>query len=213
MEQEQVKPWKYNPSAWSQRIPVALIGAIAFFISFYLALFQWGVLDEVWDPVFKEGTKNVLLSKVSHKITSWILLPDAALGALAYLGDIIYALAGSDRRWQYRPWLVILFGIDVIPLGIVSFILVVLQGTVVGSWCFLCFITAIISLILILYAYDEVISCCLYLYEVYKLSRSTKVLFYTFLGKASYEAYEAGKKVYKKRYEKKYGASYVGKDF
>jgi hypothetical protein len=32
---------------------------------------------------------------------------------------------------------VILFGIDVIPLGIVSAVLVVLQGTIVGSWCVL----------------------------------------------------------------------------
>ncbi len=213
MEKEEVKPWKYNPSAWSQRVSVAFIGSIAFFISIYLALFQWGILKTVWDPIFDEGTKNVLLSDVSHTITSWILLPDATLGALAYLGDILYALAGSTKRWQCRPWLVILFGFTVIPLGIVSFILVILQGTVVGSWCFLCLVSAVISLILILYAYDEVISCCLYLFEVYTTSKSIRILWNTFLGRASEEAFEAGKKIYRKRYEKKYRTPYVGEDF
>jgi hypothetical protein len=120
----------------------------------------------------------------------WFLIPDAAFGALAYLGDAIFGLAGSTRRWQYRPWLVILFGIDVIPLGIVSAVLVVLQGTVVGSWCFLCLVTAVISLILVYWAYDEVWSCLLYLWRVWRKTRSTRILWNTFWGKASAEAAE-----------------------
>src|SRR5690606_25470523 len=111
-------------------------------------------------------------SNVSERMRYWFLIPDAVFGALAYLGDAIFGLAGSTRRWQYRPWLVILFGIDVIPLGVVSVVLVVLQGTVVGSWCFLCLVTALISLILIYWAYDEVWSCLLYLWRVWKKTGS-----------------------------------------
>ena len=212
MENRAVKPWDYNPSSWKQRIPIALIGSIALFISIYLGMYQWTLISTVWDPIFGDGTKNVLLSDVSHKITSWIYIPDAILGAVAYLGDVIYALAGSTRRWQYRPWLVIIFGIDVIPLGVVSIILVILQGTVVGYWCFLCLVTAVISLILILFAYDEVWSCLLYLYKTYEFSKSKKVLWDAFIGRPSKFAHEAGLYVGNTRFIKKSRRQNVGKN-
>lgn len=88
---------------------------------------------------------------------------DAALGVLAYLGDSILRFAGSTRRWQYRPWLVTLPGIDVIPLGIVSVVLVLCQTIVVGSWYSLCLITATVSLHLVYWAWDEVRASLRYL--------------------------------------------------
>jgi hypothetical protein len=75
---------------------------------------------------------------------------------------------------------------------VVSAILVVLQGTVVGSWCFLCLITAAISLILIIYAYDEVWSSLLYLWRVWKKSRDLTLVWRTFWGRPSVIAYEIG---------------------
>src|SRR5688500_19879522 len=105
---------------------------------------------------------------------SWMLIPDAALGAIAYLGDAIYGLAGTTRRWQYRPWMVLLFGLDVIPLGIVSAVLVVMQGTVVGAWCFLCLVTAVISLLRVALAYDEVCSSLLYRKRVWRRTRKPR---------------------------------------
>ena len=184
-------PWNYNPSAWGQRVPLCLLAAVAFLIASYMALYQWRLIDNVWDPVFGEQTRNVLDSDVSARMQRWFHIPDAALGAIAYLGDLIFGLAGSTRRWQYRPWLVVLFGLDVIPLGIVSVVLVVLQGTMVGSWCFLCLVTAAISLLLILFAYDEVWSSLLYLYRVWLKARSPQVLWDTFWGRASRVADEA----------------------
>lgn len=178
-------PWRYNPSAWSQRVPICILAGIAFLIAVYMALYQWRLIDHAWDPVFGEQTKRVLDSEVSEKMRGWFGIPDAALGALAYLGDLIYGLAGSTRRWQYRPWMVILFGIDVIPLGIVSAVLVVLQGTVVGAWCFLCLVTAAISLVLVALAYDEVWSCFQYLRRVWRESRSPRVLWDCFWGRRS----------------------------
>lgn len=183
-------PWDYNPSSWAQRISVALVAFVAFIIAIYLGLYQWGLIDSVWDPIFGEQSANVLTSDVSHQITSWIQMPDAILGAWAYLGDFVFALAGSTRRWQFRPWLVLLFGLDVIPLGIVSAILIFLQGAVVGSWCFLCIITAIISLILVVMAYDEVFISCNFLYRVWKKTRNRRLLWNTFLGFPSEEANE-----------------------
>ena len=187
-----VKPYDYNPAAWSQRIPICLLAAVAFLISTYLALYQWRLVDRVWDPVFGDQTQRVLDSDVAKRMDRWIGIPDASLGALAYLGDAIFGLAGSTRRWQFRPWMVVLFGIDVIPLGIVSAILVVLQGAVVGSWCFLCLVTAVISLILVYMAFDEVYVSLKYLWRVRQLSNSWGEVWKAFLGYPTRIAMEAG---------------------
>lgn len=171
-----VPPWSYNPSAWSQRIPICVLAVVAFVMATHMALYQWRLIDDVWDPVFGQQSRNVLDSNVAAWMDRWIGVPDAALGALAYLGDAIFGLAGSTRRWQYRPWMVILFGIDVIPLGIVSAILVVLQGTVVGNWCFLCILTAAISLVLVYMAFDEVHASVKYLYLIWKKTGNRKLV-------------------------------------
>jgi hypothetical protein len=183
-------PWDYNPSAWSQRIPICVLALVAAIIAAYMGLYQWRLISSVWDPIFGEQTANVLDSDVSRQMHRWFRVPDAIFGALAYLGDAIFGLAGGTRRWQHRPWLVILFGIDVIPLGIVSAVLVVLQGTVVGSWCFLCLVTAVISLILVWWAYDEVWSSLLYLWRVWRASGSLRTLWRAFCGFPTPEARE-----------------------
>jgi hypothetical protein len=195
---ENPRPWDYNPSSWNQRLRVAVVALIATFIALYLGLYQWGIFPTVWDPFFGDGTKIVLTSDLSHTFTSWIRIPDAILGAIAYLSDVVFALAGSERRWQDRPWLVIVFGIDVIPLGLVSFTLVILQGIVVKYWCFLCLITAGISLILIILAYDEVLSSCIYLYELKKRG-SWIDLWWGFWGYPSEIALEAGEATLQRR--------------
>ncbi len=185
----------YNPSAWSQRIPICVLAMVAFFIAVYMAFYQWRLIPTVWDPVFGDQTLAVLDSDVSHRMKGWFGVPDAALGAFAYLGDAILGLAGSTRRWQYRPWMVILFGIDVIPLGIVSAVLVVLQGTVVGSWCLLCLVTAAISLILVYWAYDEVWMSLVYLWRVWKRTHSASVVWRAFWGRPSAAAAEVAREL------------------
>jgi uncharacterized membrane protein len=190
-----VAPWTYNPSAWGQRVPICILAGVATLISTYLALYQWRLIGSVWDPVFGEGTQNVLDSTVAQTMDRWIGIPDAALGAFAYLGDAVLGLAGSTRRWQYRPWMVILFGIDVIPLGVVSGILVILQGTVVGAWCFLCLVTAVISLILAYWAYDEVLVSLKYLWRVWRKSRAVSELWCAFAGIPTEITRQAGREM------------------
>lgn len=197
------RPWSYNPSAWKQRIIICCIAAIAVLIALYMGLYQWRIIDHVWDPVFGDQTEKVLDSNVSHILRKWFRIPDAIMGAFAYLGDILFALAGSTRRWQDRPWLVILFGLDVIPLGGVSAVLVFMQGAVVGSWCFLCLVTAVISIVLIFLAYDEIWSCILYLHTVWKKTKNKRLLWNTFWGRASEIAYEAGEELIKLKEEGK----------
>jgi len=191
--------WSHNPSSWRQRAPIAGLAAVATLIAAYMSLFQLGLIDRVWDPVFGNGSENVLASDVSHAMRTWMLIPDALLGAIAYLSEVIFSLAGSSRRWQYRPWMVILFGIDVIPLGIVSAVLVVLQGLAVGSWCFLCLVTAVISLTLVVMAYDEVYSCYRYMRRVWHESRSARVVWDALCGRPSASAIRAGEFIVRDR--------------
>lgn len=187
-----------QPSAWRQRIPICILACVAFVLATHMALYQWRLIDDVWDPVFGEQSKNVLDSAVAARMHLWLGVPDAALGALAYLGDAIFGLAGSTRRWQYRPWLVIMFGVDVIPLGIVSAILVFLQATVVGNWCFLCLVTAVISLILVYMAYDEVYSSLQYLYRTWKKSRDVRIVWEALCGRPAPLADEAAVEMVRK---------------
>jgi uncharacterized membrane protein len=197
------QPWRYNPSKWSQRIRICLLAAVALLIAVYMGLYQWRLIDDVWDPVFGNQSKQVLDSNVSHMMWKWFRIPDSMMGSIAYLGDIIFALAGSTRRWQDRPWLVLLFGIDVIPLGVVSATLIFMQGTVVNAWCFLCLITAVISLLLVFLAFDEIWTCISYLRVVWKKSRDKRLLWRTFCGKASVIAYQAGQSIIVKREKRK----------
>ncbi|MDQ3257804.1 MAG: vitamin K epoxide reductase, partial [Acidobacteriota bacterium] len=78
--------------------------------------------------------------------------------------------------------------LDVIPLGIVSAILVVIQGTVIGAWCFLCLVTALISLILVYWAYDEVWATLKYLWRVWQKTKDWRTLWRVFWGGAAREA-------------------------
>jgi hypothetical protein len=181
-------PFTYNPSAWSQRIPISLLAALATAIAGYMALFQWGVINSVWDPFFGQGTQNVLTSQAAQSMDRWLRVPDSAFGAWGYLSEALFGLVGSTRRWQYRPWMVILFGIDVIPLGGVSAILVVCQGFIVGSWCTLCLVTAAISFVLVFMAYDEVWASVRYLQRVWQHTHDKHLLWDVFWGKASPEA-------------------------
>lgn len=192
------RPWSYNPSSFKQRITIALVALPAGLIALYLAFYQWRFTDTVWDPIFGVQSQAVLDSNVSHLMREWFVIPDAFLGFLAYLGDIIFALAGSQRRWQYRPWLVLIFGIDVIPLGIVSAVLVFLQAFVVGDWCTLCIVTAIISLILVILAVDEVWSTLIYLGRFWKKTKSVSKFWKVFWGFPSEEAIEVGESMIEK---------------
>lgn len=182
---QKAPPFDYNPSSMAQRIPIALLGLFAALIAFYMGAFQWGWIESVWDPVFGNGSETVLTSEESEAMHRLFGLPDAVFGGWAYLTEAVLAFAGSTRRWQCRPWLVLLFGLDVIPLGIVSAVLVVLQGVSVGAWCFPCLVTAVISLVLAVLAYDEIWSCVKYLRAVWRRESRLKPLWNTIWGRPS----------------------------
>ena len=154
--------WDYNPSTWPQRWPLIVIAIIGFLIALYLSFYQFGIFESVWDPFFGDGSEKVLTSSISKALP----VPDAALGAFGYLLDVITGIIGKTDRWKAKPWIVILFGIAVGPLGLVSVLLIILQPVVVGAWCSLCIVTAIISVVMISPAMDELLASLQYLKRI-----------------------------------------------
>lgn len=161
--------WDYNPSSWRERIPLVIIASIGFFIAIYLALYQLKVVDSVWDPFFGDGTERVLTSKVSQAFP----IPDALLGAFGYLVDVVSGIVGGVNRWKTMPWIVIIFGVAVGPLGLVSILLVISQPVFVGAWCTLCLTSAVISVMMISPAMDEFLASLQYLQRVRRRGLST----------------------------------------
>lgn len=156
--------WSYNPSSWTQRLPIITLGWTGFFASRYLTSYQLGYIDSAWDPFFGMGTENVLNSEVSR---NWPV-SDAGLGAFSYMLDAMMGYIGGENRWRTMPWAVILFGILIIPLGAVSLTLIILQPLVVGSWCSICLFTAVAMIIMIPCAFDEVLASAQYLLKTGK---------------------------------------------
>ncbi|MGH7717516.1 MAG: vitamin K epoxide reductase family protein, partial [Gemmatimonadaceae bacterium] len=132
--------WSYNPSAWSERVPIVVLALVGAGIASYLALFQLGVVATVWEPVFGDGSRTILQSGISRVLP----IPDAALGALGYLVDAVTGVVGGRDRWRTMPWMVIIFGLAVGPLGAVSILLVILQPVRLDAWCTLCLASALI---------------------------------------------------------------------
>jgi hypothetical protein len=81
-----------------------------------------------------------------------------ALGAFGYLLDAVTGVGGGRERWKKMPWIVILFGLAVGPLGAVSILLVILQPLMSDAWCTLCLVSAFISVLMIGPALDEMMA-------------------------------------------------------
>ncbi len=154
--------WTYNPSSWQQRIPVIFFAVVGWFVARYLASFQLHYISTVWDPFFGHGTEKVITSMISQRFP----VPDAGLGALAYSLEAIMGAKGGVRRWHTMPWIVVIFGLLVVPLGFISILLVMMQPIAVGAWCGLCLIIAACMLIMLALTVDEVLAVCQYLIKV-----------------------------------------------
>lgn len=146
--------WSYNPSSWPQRAIMIALGFAGLLVSRYLAAYQLGYTTHDWDPFFGAGTRRVLTSSMSE---SWPV-SDAALGAFSYTFEFLMGWMGGPSRWRTMPWMVLFFGILVIPLGLTHIVLVISQPVAVGEWCTLCLLAAAIMLPMIPLAVDEVVA-------------------------------------------------------
>lgn len=151
--------WSYNPSSWPQRAPIIALALVGFFLSRQMAAYQLGYTHTVWEPFFDPGTRAVLGSDLSKSFP----ISDAGLGAVAYMIETLMGFMGDKRRWRTMPWMVTFFGILVVPLGIVSVSLIIMQPLSVGEWCSPCLLAALAMLTMIALTLDEVVAMGLFL--------------------------------------------------
>lgn len=166
--------WNYSPSSWFQRLPIIILAFIGLFISRYLTAYQLGHISNVWEPFFlgnpldpKNGTAEIITSYVSK---AWPI-PDAGLGAVTYILEILTGIIGGANRWRTMPWLVLLFGFMIIPLGTVSITFIIIQPILLNTWCTLCLIAAASMLLQIPYSFDEIVASAVFLWKRYKAGR------------------------------------------
>jgi hypothetical protein len=153
--------WSYNPSVWTQRLPIIGLALVGLYVSRDLAAYQLGHVPNVWEPFFagsamdpRNGTEEIITSSVSK---AWPV-SDAAVGGYTYLLEILTGIVGSRTRWRTMPWLVLLFGLMIAPLGIISIFFIVIQPIVIGTWSTLALIAAAAVLIQIPYSLDELLA-------------------------------------------------------
>ena len=168
MDPKTIPPgWTYSPSTDAQRLPIAAMGLIGLIISRYLTAYQLGHIDSVWEPFFagspadpRNGTEEIITSDVSR---AWPI-PDAGLGGVSYVLEILMAVMGTRDRWRTMPWMVTFFGILVIPLGVVSIYFIIIQPLMIGTWSTLALLAALAMLVMVPFALDEVIAMGQFLY-------------------------------------------------
>jgi len=151
--------WTYSPSTYLQRLPIIALGAIGFFIARTLAAYQLGHIGGLWEPFFsgdaaRNGAEFIITSDVSK---AWPIA-DGGLGAVSYMFEVLMGVMGGRARWRTMPWMVLLFGIVVVPLGVVSIYFIIIQPIVIGTYCTLCLLAALAMLIMIPYALDELVA-------------------------------------------------------
>jgi len=153
--------WTYNPSTWAQRLPIIVLALVGLYVSRYLAAYQLGHVDGVFEPFFegspadpKNGTEEIITSWVSE---AWPV-SDAAVGGYTYALEILTGVVGSRARWRTMPWLVVLFGLMIAPLGVVSIFFIVIQPILLGTWSTLALVAAAAMLVQIPYSLDELLA-------------------------------------------------------
>lgn len=148
--------WSYNPSSWPQRAILIGLGFAGLIFSRYLAAYQLGYIDYVWDPFFgfENGSQLVLDSDMSH---FWPV-SDGGLGAALYSIEFLMGFMGAAARWRTMPWMVTMFGIVVIPLGLGHIILVMSQPVIVHAWSTFALAAAAMMLPMITLTVDEVVA-------------------------------------------------------
>jgi nucleoside-diphosphate-sugar epimerase/uncharacterized membrane protein len=165
--------WSYSPSSYVQRVPIVTLAFVGYFVSRYLTAYQLGHVPHIWDPLFagttpdRNGTESVVTSALSRAFP----IPDAGLGALAYMLDILTGIIGDQRRWRTMPWLVLLFGLLILPLGAVSVGFIIIQPILIGALCTLCLLQAAVTVILIPYSVDEVLATAQFLIRSKRIGR------------------------------------------
>jgi vitamin K epoxide reductase family protein len=134
-----------GPSAWNKRLPSVALALAGCAIATYLALFQLGVLAEVWEPFFGNGSRLILKESA---IARWLPVPDAAVGALVYLAEAVAECIGGPRRFRTWPAAVFVPGALAAGLALAAIGLIGCQAFWFRAYCTLCLTSSACSLLI-----------------------------------------------------------------
>ena len=152
--------WSYNPSAWRERWLLLALATLGLLAALYTALSQLGIVGAMVDPFFGSASSYA----VTHSELARLLpVPDGVFGVVGYCCDLVFGAIGGERRWRTRPWVVLLFALVILALGVVSLALTILQGAVIGSWCTVCLISATVSTLILGLGIGEALASLQYL--------------------------------------------------
>ncbi|XBQ17042.1 MAG: vitamin K epoxide reductase family protein [Oceanicaulis sp.] len=172
--------WDFSPSTWCQRLPIIGLALVGLLLSRHLTAYQLDSIEGIWDPFFqggpgpKNGSEEITTSYVSEAFP----IPDAGLGAVAYMLEIVAGIAGTRARWRTMPWLVMGFGIMIVPLGVVSITFIIIQPILLGTYCTVCLIAAAAMLLQIPYALEELVATTQFLWRRKKKGRPLLRVFF-----------------------------------
>ena len=106
-------------------------------------------------------------------------MPDAGVGAMTYALEILVGAIGSARRWRTMPWLVVLFGVMIVPLGAISIFFIVIQPIMIGTYSTLALIAAAAMVVQIPYSLDELVATFQFLRRRHKAGQPWLRVFFT----------------------------------
>lgn len=122
---------------------LAVLAIVGTAVSAYLAAYELGWIDTVWDPLFGTGSERVLTSGIARLLP----VPDAVLGTAGYAADAILAAllaAGVGADVLVSSALALVAGVG----AVVGIALAVSQPLLVGTFCTLCLASTLISIVL-----------------------------------------------------------------
>ena len=142
---------RHDPSRSAKRIAVAVLALAGAAIAARLTAYQLGWTGPPWEPLFGDGSQRVLRSAFSRSLP----FPDALLGMIAYLAEVLAVAWGGARRWQTKPVAVYAYAAIAVGMALGSAVLVILQVAVIHAFCTLCLASALLSFVLVVPAATE----------------------------------------------------------
>ncbi len=129
----------------ARRLLIAGLALAGLAIAVYLTFYQLGIVPTVWEPFFGDGSRRVLHSPISRLLP----VPDASLGAVGYLVEIVTGLT---------PKTVLFFGVAVAAMALFGLLLAAVQAFWLRAGCTLCLTSAAISVAIAGMAREEVMA-------------------------------------------------------
>jgi len=146
--------WNYNPASWSQRLPVTVLALAGFTLSTWFALYA----PVGFSPLLSFLTFSPRFHFVSLNLRRLVPSPEMGFSAFGFLLQIVGSLVGNTRRWRIRPYWVVALGLALLLLAAFNVSQTALECVFTDRWCLAPLLAAIISILMIGPAMDEVLA-------------------------------------------------------